>query len=137
MRQLLCQVWYTKYQFLLCGKSICPTELQSYKFLLPGLSESFYFDLYTSNDDSSFWKESSFWLKKVNSIKKLPISKVGSVYIWNFNTTDLIYTFIAEWKNALSYRKCQKLEVCRRLWGIMNETLLVQTLRTNLEQGKA
>ena len=108
MRQLVCQVCYTKYQFLLRGESTCTTKLQSYKFLLPRLSESFYFDLYTSNNDSSFWKESSFWLKKINSIKKLPISKVGSLYIWNFNTTNLIYNFITEWKNALKLWKMPK-----------------------------
>ena len=38
----------------------------------------FSFTLYTSNDDSSFWKKYQFWLKNVNSLKKQLISKVES-----------------------------------------------------------
>ena len=40
------------------------------------LAEDFSFDLYTSNDDSRICKKCSLWLKEVNSIKELPISKL-------------------------------------------------------------
>ena len=48
-------------------------------------AEDFSFDLYTSNDDSSFWKKWSFWLKEINSIKELPISKLklSKVRFWS------------------------------------------------------
>ena len=40
------------------------------------LAEDFSFDLYNSNDDSRICKKCSLWLKEVNSIKELPISKL-------------------------------------------------------------
>ena len=39
----------------------------------------FSFALYTSNDDSTFWKKYQFWFKNVGSFKKQLICKVQGV----------------------------------------------------------
>ena len=44
----------------------------------------FCFTLYTSNDDSNFWKKYQFWLKNVSSFKKQLIEKVQSFLKSNF-----------------------------------------------------
>ena len=42
------------------------------------------FTLYTSNDDSNFWKKFQFWLKNVSSLKKQLIGEVQSSLNSNF-----------------------------------------------------
>ena len=46
---------------------------------------NFYFTLYTSNDDSTFWKKYQFWLKNVSSFKKQLIGTVESFLKSNFD----------------------------------------------------
>ena len=72
-------------------------------------------------------KKMLIWLKKVSSLKKLPIcddeSFLGSILvlnwtckilltqnceIWNFNTIDLLYIFLKDWRNALITYKMSK-----------------------------
>ena len=67
------------------------------------------------------------WFKKVSSVKKLLISDGESIlesifdlhwtckilltqnrYIWNFNTTDLLYIFLKVWRYALIIYKMSK-----------------------------
>ena len=38
----------------------------------------FYFTLYTSNDDLTFWKKYQFWLKNISSCKNQLIGTVES-----------------------------------------------------------
>ena len=45
----------------------------------------FSFTLFTSNDDSDFWKKYQFWLKNVSSFKKQLIGKFQSFLKSNFN----------------------------------------------------
>ena len=44
----------------------------------------FSFTLYTSNDDSIFWKKYQFWLKNFSSFKKQLMEKVQSILKSNF-----------------------------------------------------
>ena len=46
---------------------------------MTGISWKFSFTLYTSNDDSTFWKKYQFLLKNVSSFKKQQIGKVEGV----------------------------------------------------------
>ena len=46
---------------------------------MTGISWKFSFTLYTSNDDSTFWKKYQFLLKNVSSFKKQRIGKVEGV----------------------------------------------------------
>ena len=70
------------------------------------------------------------WLKKVSSVKKLPISNAESflepifdpnqiykilltqnLLIWKFNATDLLDIFLEVWRNALMIYKISKKKV--------------------------
>ena len=72
--------------------SVCRETVQSgscplTKILWPTLSENFRFALFTSNDDSNFWKKTLIWFNKVSSAKNLPTSNGESFLesIFNLN----------------------------------------------------
>ena len=77
--------------FILVVSWSCTIKFSSSHILLPGLSENFSPVLYPSNDNSSFWKKCAFWLTRVNSIKKILISNVGSLLRSYFELKQIPY----------------------------------------------
>ena len=136
-------------KFCLTNNWIC-TKINS-KILWLGLPENFSFATYNSNNDSSFWKKSSFESKKVKCIKRLQISKVENFpkanfnlnqickvvlkqthLIWNLNETGSRYIFVKVWRNALKLKKISKNWDSTELWSKI--CLLRQSGTTCLEQ---
>lgn len=69
-------LYYIKSFVLLKATPACTDKLWSSKILWPGLSKSFPFALCISNDDSNFWKMSSF------GSKKIVLSKTNNKQSW-------------------------------------------------------
>ena len=79
-----------------------------------------------SKDNLSFCKKMTIWLKKVSSIKQLPISTLkaqiselnlrNSIYTKPLNLSfDLLYILIEDPRNALELKKILKMKAWRRL----------------------
>ena len=73
-----------KYCFT-CGDSDLSQIIKRYQNIMARIVWKLSFTLYTSNDDSTFWKKYEFWLKKFSLFKKQLISKIESFLKSNFD----------------------------------------------------
>ena len=86
MRQLAHQVCYARYQvsfYLRWFRRKLISE--KWKNIMTRIVWKLSFTLYTSNDDSNFWKKYQFWLENVSSFKKTTnrgSSKFSKVKFW-------------------------------------------------------
>ena len=73
-----------KYHFT-CSDSDLSKIIKKCQNIMTKTVWKFSFGLYSSNDDSTFWKKYQFWLKNVSSFRKQLIFKVGSFLRSNFD----------------------------------------------------
>ena len=73
-----------KYCFT-CGDSDLSEIIKKCQNIITRIVWQFYFALYSSNDDSTFWKKYQFWLKIISLFRKQLIGKVESFPKSNFD----------------------------------------------------
>ena len=73
-----------KYHFT-CGNSDLSEIIKKCKNIMATIFWKISFALYSSNDDSTFWKKYQFWLQNVGSFRKQLIGKVEMFLMSNFD----------------------------------------------------
>ena len=111
------QVCYARYQVLFYLRWFRRKLIsEKWKNIMTRIVWKLSFTLYTSNDDSNFWKKYQFWLENVSSFKKTTnrgSSKFSKVKFWpkprkqkGANTADcLALSSYHDWRNVLKLLK--------------------------------
>ena len=68
----------TKYR-LTCGESDLRETIQKCQNIMAIIVSKICFTLYTSNDDTTFWKKYQFWYQKASSFRKQLINTIESL----------------------------------------------------------
>ena len=68
-----------------CGESDLSEIIQKCQNILARIVWKTCFTLYTSNDDTTFWKKYQFWLENVSSFRKQQIDQIESLRNANFD----------------------------------------------------
>ena len=77
-------VVHTNFHFT-CGDLDLSEFIKKFQNFMTRIVFKFSFDLYFSNDDSTFYEKYQFWLKNVTSFRKQQISQVESFLKSNFD----------------------------------------------------